>query len=102
MRQRFARALGKMKSGLVDSGFAVIDPASTYFMCVDLRASGVEVDDETFAKRAVEEAGVAVVPISAFAEHSPARHLVRLCFAKRDETIDAGVAAMARARELLA
>ena len=102
MRQRFARALGKMKSGLADSGFAVIDPASTYFMCVDLRASGVEVDDETFAKRAVEEAGVAVVPISAFAEQNPARHLVRLCFAKRDETIDAGVAAMARARELLA
>jgi hypothetical protein len=25
---------------------------------------------------------------------------VRLCFAKRDETIDAGVAAMARAKEL--
>jgi len=102
MRQRFARALGKMKSGLADSGFAVIDPASTYFMCVDLRASGVEVDDETFAKRAVEEAGVAVVPISAFAEQNPARHLVRLCFAKRDETIEAGVAAMARARELFA
>ena len=102
MRQRFARALGKMKSGLADSGFAVIDPASTYFMCVDLRASGVEVDDETFAKRAVEEAGVAVVPISAFAEQNPARHLVRLCFAKRDETIEAGVAAMAWARELFA
>jgi N-succinyldiaminopimelate aminotransferase len=27
---------------------------------------------------------------------------VRLCFAKRDETIDAGVAAMARAKELFA
>jgi N-succinyldiaminopimelate aminotransferase len=102
MRQRFARALGKMKSGLADAGFSLIDPASTYFMCVDLRASGVEVDDETFAKRAVEQAGVAVVPISAFAEQNPARHLVRLCFAKRDETIDAGVAAMARARELFA
>ena len=102
MRQRFARALGKMKSGLADAGFSLIDPASTYFMCVDLRASGVEVDDETFAKRAVEQAGVAVVPISAFAEQNPARHLVRLCFAKRDETIDAGVAAMARARGLFA
>jgi len=102
MRQRFARALGKMKSGLADAGFSLIDPASTYFMCVDLRASGVEVDDETFAKRAVEQAGVAVVPIAAFAEQNPARHLVRLCFAKRDETIDAGVAAMARARELFA
>jgi aspartate/methionine/tyrosine aminotransferase len=102
MRQRFARALRQMKDGLEGAGFAVIDPASTYFMCVDLRASGIGADDETFAKRAVEEAGVAVVPISAFAERDPAKHLVRLCFAKRDETIEAGVAAMAKARELFA
>ena len=102
MRQRFARALGKMQAGLTDAGFAVIDPSSTYFMCVDLRASGIDADDENFARRAVEEAGVAVVPISAFAEREPARHLVRLCFAKRDETIDAGVAAMARAKDLFA
>ena len=53
------------------------------------------------ATAAVEQAGVAVVPLSAFAEDDPPRHLVRLCFAKRDETIDAGVAAMARAKELL-
>ena len=102
MRQGFARALGKMQSGLAEAGFAVIDPASTYFMCVDLRASGIDADDEIFAKRAVEEAGVAVVAISAFAEQDPPTHLVRLCFAKRDETIDAGVAAMARAKELFA
>jgi aspartate/methionine/tyrosine aminotransferase len=69
---------------------------------VDLKASGIDADDEGFARRAVEEAGVAVVPLSAFAEGDPPRHLVRLCFGKKDETIDAGVAAMARARELLA
>ena len=100
MRQRFARALGKMKDGLSDAGFALIDSASTYFMCVDLRASGIAADDETFAQRAVKEAGVAVVPISAFAERKPAKHLVRLCFAKKDETIEQGVAAMARAKAL--
>ena len=80
----------------------VLEPASTYFLCVDLKASGIDVDDETFATAAVEQAGVAVVPLSAFAEDDPPRHLVRLCFAKRDETIDAGVAAMASARELFA
>jgi aspartate/methionine/tyrosine aminotransferase len=58
--------------------------------------------DEEFAAAAVEQAGGAVVPVSAFAEEDPPRHIVRLCFAKRDETIDAGIAAMARARELLA
>ena len=51
---------------------------------------------------AVEQAGVAVVPLSAFAEEAPSSQLVRLCFSKKDETIDAGVAAMARAKEMLA
>lgn len=100
MRQRFTRALDRMRSGLLEAGYEVLEPASTYFLTVDLRASGLDVDDETFAAKAVEQAGVAVVPISAFSEDNPSRHLVRLCFAKRDETIDAGVAAMARAREL--
>jgi aspartate/methionine/tyrosine aminotransferase len=100
MRQRFARALGRMSQGLRQSGFEVLEPASTYFLCVDLRASGLDVDDEAFAKAAVEQAGVATVPVSAFAEEDPSRHLVRLCFAKRDETIDSGVQAMARAKEL--
>ena len=66
------------------------------------RRVGHRVDDESFAAAAVEKAGVAVVPLSAFAERDPPRHLVRLCFGKKDETIEAGVAAMARARELLA
>ena len=76
--------------------------ASTYFLCVDLAASGIAIDDESFATAAVEQAGVAVIPLSAFAEQDPPRHLVRLCFGKKDETIDAGVAAMAKAKALLA
>jgi N-succinyldiaminopimelate aminotransferase len=102
MRQRFARARDRMTEGLSAAGYACLDPASTYFLCVDLAASGIGLDDESFATAAVEKAGVAVVPLSVFAEDNPPRHLVRLCFSKRDETIDAGVDAMARARELLA
>ena len=102
MREHFSRALRRMSEGLCGAGYKVLQPSSTYFLCVDLAASGLKVDDETFAKAAVEKAGVATVPISAFAEEEPSRHLVRLCFAKRDETIDAGVSAMARAREIFA
>lgn len=100
MRARFAWARDRMTEGLRKAGFTVLDSASTYFMCVDLAASGIQRDDEAFAKQAVEKAGVAVVPLSPFAEVDPPRHLIRLCFAKRDETIDAGVAALARAMEL--
>jgi len=102
MQERFARARDRMAAGLRDAGFAVLDAAATYFTCVDLAASGIAQDDEEFAVAAVERAGVAVIPLSAFAEQDPPRHLVRLCFGKKDETIEAGVAAMARARELFA
>jgi len=101
MKQRFERARDEMTKGLRDAGFTVLDAASTYFLCVDLKASGIGLDDDSFATEAVEKAGVAVVPLSAFAEQDPPRHLVRLCFGKKDETIEAGVAAMARAKELL-
>ena len=100
MRSRFARARDRMAAGLRSVGYEVLDSASTYFQCVDLRASGIGLDDEAFARLAVEQAGVAVVPLSAFAEQGAPSHMVRLCFAKRDETIDGGVAALAKAREL--
>ena len=102
MRARFQRSRDRLTVGLRGAGYAVLDAGATYFLCVDLRASGIDADDETFAERAVNNAGVAVVPLSAFAERDPVRHLVRLCFGKKDETIDAGVAAMAKAKELLA
>jgi aspartate/methionine/tyrosine aminotransferase len=102
MRDRFQRARDRMTAGLRQEGFTVLDAAATYFLCVDLAASGIALDDESFATAAVAKAGIAVIPLSAFAEQDPPRHLVRLCFGKKDETIDAGVAAMARARDVLA
>ena len=100
MRQRFARSRDRMTEQLRAAGFTVLPAAATYFLIVDLAASGIALDDEAFAKLAVEQAGVAVVPISTFADTAEPKHLVRLCFAKKDETIDAGVAAMTKAKEL--
>jgi N-succinyldiaminopimelate aminotransferase len=100
MRKRFARARDRLVEGLKSAGYVTLHPASTYFLCVDLAASGIAADDEGFAAAAVEKAGVAVVPVSAFAETNPPRHIVRLCFAKRDETLDSGIAAMAAAKAL--
>lgn len=102
MRKRFTRARDRLADGLSRAGYKVLESAATYFLCVDLKASGIPLDDESFASAAVERAGVAVIPLSAFAEHDPSRHLVRLCFGKKDETLDAGIAAMTKAKELLA
>jgi aspartate/methionine/tyrosine aminotransferase len=102
MQARFQAARDRLATGLRQAGYGVLDASSTYFLCVDLKGSGIAADDETFAAAAVERAGVAVIPLSPFAERDPPRHLVRLCFGKKDETIDAGIAAMAMARELFA
>ena len=99
--KRFARARDRMTRGTAGAGYGVLDAASTYFLCVDL-GIGDRAGRRSFRDSAVEKAGVAVVPVSAFAEQDPARHIVRLCFAKSDETIDAGIAAMAKAKALLA
>jgi aspartate/methionine/tyrosine aminotransferase len=48
----------------------------------------------------VREAGVAAIPISAFYESDPVTHIIRLCFAKRDETLDEGARRLVRARAL--
>ncbi|NNC48734.1 MAG: aminotransferase class I/II-fold pyridoxal phosphate-dependent enzyme [Sphingomonas sp.] len=101
MQDRFTRARDRLINGLERAAYAVIRPEATYFLAVDLAASGIDIDDESFAMRAVEDAGVAVVPMSAFTEVDPETHLLRLCFAKQDATIDAGIDAMAKARELL-
>ncbi|HEX3424348.1 MAG TPA: aminotransferase [Sphingomicrobium sp.] len=102
MRERFQRSRDLMAEGLRSAGYVTLDVAATYFMCVDLAASGISLDDEAFASSAVEKAGVAVVPLSAFVKSDPPRHLVRVCFSKKDETIEAGIAAMAKAKEMLA
>ena len=102
MRERFSKARDRMISGLETAGYAALPSASTYFLCVDLAASGISLDDEAFAKLAVEQAGVAVIPLSSFSGEGEMKHMIRLCFAKRDETIDAGVAALAKAKDLAA
>jgi aspartate/methionine/tyrosine aminotransferase len=91
-----------MVEALQTAGFSTLDAAATYFLCVDLASSGIAIEDREFADKAVEQAGIAVVPLSVFYERNAPRHLVRLCFGKRQKTIDAGVAAMGKAKALFA
>ena len=101
MRTMYARSRDRLATGLTQEGFVVIPSEGTYFLNIDLAASGLNLDDESFCKRAVVEAGVAAIPVSAFYESDPVRNVVRLCFAKKNETIDAGIERLAKARKLL-
>ena len=81
-------------------GFVTLPCQGTYFLNVDLVASGVTEDDMAFCLRAVKEAGVAAIPISAFYEDDPVRGTIRLCFAKRGQTLEEAARRLAKAREL--
>jgi len=98
MRAEFASARDYLVGGLRAAGYAPMPVEGTYFVCVDLRESGLDVDDVTFCEHAVREAGVAAIPISSFYAGDPVRHVLRLCFAKKRETIDAGIERLAKAR----
>ena len=58
--------------------------------------------DHAFARLAVEQAGVATIPVSALYETYPVTTILRLCFAKADTTLDEGAERLARARDLAA
>ena len=100
MRANFARARDEMAGLLRDAGFVPLAVEGTYFLSIDLDQSGIAADDVTFCERAVREAGVAAIPVSAFYDADPATNVVRLCFAKQPETIGEGVERLRAARAL--
>ncbi len=50
--------------------------------------------DKVFAERLVKEFGVAVIPMSAFYHDATDHKVIRLCFAKKVETLDAAAACL--------
>jgi aspartate/methionine/tyrosine aminotransferase len=94
------RSRDRLAAALRADGFAVLPSQGTYFLNVDLVASGVAEDDMAFCLRAVKEAGVAAIPLSAFYETDAPTNVVRLCFAKADATLDEGTKRLDRARAL--
>jgi N-succinyldiaminopimelate aminotransferase len=101
MRAGFARSRDRLTAGLRDAGWAVLPGAATWFLSLDLAASGIMLDDQTFCDRLVTEFGVAAIPVSAFYAADPVTHIVRLCFAKEDATLDAAIERLAKARRAL-
>jgi len=99
MPRGLERSRDRLSEGLKREGFAVLPAQGTYFLNLDLPASGIDETDRDFCLRAVKAAGVAAIPVSALYEEDPVTHIVRLCFSKRDETLDAGIERLARARD---
>jgi N-succinyldiaminopimelate aminotransferase len=98
MPRDMQRSHDRLAAGLKAEGFAVLPSQGSYFLNIDLPSSGIAEHDRAFCLRAVKEQGIAAIPVSAFYETDPATTTVRLCFAKKDETLDEGVRRLAQAR----
>ena len=74
---------------LQDAGFKCDTPEGAYYVMADISDFGFANDVE-FTKHLIREVGVAVVPGSSF-YHDAAMgsQMVRFCFCKKDETLDA-------------
>ena len=88
----------RLKRGLEAAGYAVLPNAATWFLCVDLAASGIALSDRAFSERAVREAGVASIPVSALFEGDAPTHIVRFCFTKPDAMLDEAAERLAEFR----
>ena len=97
-RARYGAAKARLMEGLKSAGFAVLPASGTWFVTVDLAASGLPADDVKVAERLIREAGVASIPVSAFYAEGPERGYLRLCFAKEDATLNEALDRLARFR----
>jgi aspartate/methionine/tyrosine aminotransferase len=88
----WASSRDRLKRGLEGAGFVVLPNAATWFLCVDLAASGIGLEDRAFSERAIREAGVASIPVSALFEGNGPLNVVRFCFTKPDTMLDEAVA----------
>ncbi len=96
MRKELARSRDRLTAGLRRIGFPVLDSQGTYFLNVDLAPLKLTESDEAFCKRITVDHKVAAIPVSAFYEEDAVTSVVRFCFAKKDATLDAAMARLAR------
>ncbi len=83
---------------LENTGFKCHVPKGAYYIMCDISAFGFE-SDVAFCKYLVEDAGVAAVPGSSFfSDPADGQQLIRFCFAKRPETLQAAADRLAHLR----
>jgi methionine aminotransferase len=71
---------------LKDSRFKIIPSYGTYFQLVSYKDISDDPELE-FAMRLTKDFGVAAIPLSPFYHHGNNNHTLRLCFAKKEETL---------------
>lgn len=79
----------RLACGLAKAGFPVLPCQGTYFINADITPFGIAGGDEAFCRLITEKAGVTAVPVSAFMRKGSIDTLIRFCFCKKDDILDA-------------
>ncbi len=95
----YQRKRDLFRDGLAKTRFRLLPSEGSYFQCVDI--SGLAVPERSlsegeFCKWLTTEIGVAAIPLSAFYGNEFDQHVIRFCFAKKDETLGAALGRLAR------
>jgi len=83
----YQRKRDRFLDGLRQTRLRPLHTAGTYFQCVDYSAVS-DLPEADFCQWLTREIGVAAIPLSAFYEGGFEQGIARLCFAKKDDTLD--------------
>ena len=86
----YQRKRDLFRSGLANTKFKLLPSEGTYFQCVDI-SDVSDLSETDFCKWLTSEVGVAAIPLSAFYSNGFDQRVVRFCFAKKDETLNAAL-----------
>ncbi len=95
MRAGYQRSRDRLAGRLNAIGLQTLPCAATWFVNVDLAASGIAGGDVAYCERILETARVAAIPVSAFYSQDAVTSIVRFCHAKDDVTLDEAVRRLA-------
>jgi methionine aminotransferase len=73
-----------------DTRFELLDSKGSYFICAKYDRISDEKDSD-FAIRITKEYGVAMIPVSVFYKNETDNKVVRFCFCKKNDTLEAAV-----------
>jgi methionine aminotransferase len=91
----YQRKRDLFRAGLQRTRLVPLHTQGSYFQLVDYSAVSAMPEAE-FCQWLTREVGVAAIPVSAFYERGFEQGIARLCFAKRDETLNTALERLAR------
>lgn len=91
----YQRKRDLFRAGLAASRLKLLPCEGSYFQSIDYSAVS-DLPEAEFCRWLTREVGVAAIPISAFYDGGFEQRIARLCFAKRDDTLERALKRLAR------